>query len=66
MPPIRRAPQSQIRMAPAGRSRPATPAKPLAEPEHVLRQYMTWHEAEGHSRKTELDYQKTLRPSQCL
>jgi site-specific recombinase XerD len=28
----------------------------------VLGQYLLWHEAEGHSRKTELVYQKTLRP----
>jgi integrase/recombinase XerD len=28
----------------------------------VLRHYILWHEAEGHSRKTEIDYEHTLRP----
>lgn len=31
-------------------------------PEKLLQQYIVWHEAEGHSRKTETDYQKSLRP----
>jgi site-specific recombinase XerD len=34
----------------------------MAEPERMLGQYLLWHEAEGHSRKTELVYQQTLRP----
>jgi site-specific recombinase XerD len=34
----------------------------VQDPEQVLRHYTLWHEAEGHSRKTEIVYQHTLRP----
>jgi hypothetical protein len=46
----------------AARRTRVPPVKPIAEPEHALGQYLLWHEDEGHSRKTELVYQKTLRP----
>jgi len=62
MPLIRSAPHSRTRSTPADRRDAAAPSKLLAEPERVLAQYLMWHEAEEHSRKTELDYQKTLRP----
>src|SRR5262249_30699062 len=34
----------------------------LCDPQRALEHYLIWHEAEGHSRKTELVYHKTLRP----
>ena len=34
----------------------------IQEPEAVLKKYLNWHEAEGHSRKTETVYTRTLRP----
>jgi hypothetical protein len=34
----------------------------VQDPEQVLRHYLLWHEAEGHSRKTEIVYAHTLRP----
>src|SRR5258708_8828018 len=41
-----------------GSSRPQR----VQDPERVLRAYTLWHEAEGHSRKTEHVYAHTLRP----
>jgi site-specific recombinase XerD len=40
----------------------ATKTRHKQDPEQVLRRYTLWHDAEGHSRKTEDVYQKTLRP----
>jgi len=37
-------------------------AQRLCDPQRALEHYLIWHEAEGHSRKTELVYHKTLRP----
>ena len=34
----------------------------LCDPQRAMEHYLIWHEAEGHSRKTELVYRKTLRP----
>ena len=34
----------------------------IIDPQDILQKYLTWHDAEGHSRKTQLDYKKTLRP----
>jgi site-specific recombinase XerD len=60
MPPVRRG-------GPSGQSpqkdKKATKAAAFKQdPEAVLHRYITWHEAEGHSRKTEQDYTTTLRP----
>ncbi len=30
------------------------------DPEHILKQYLNWHEAEGYSRKTQADYRKNM------
>ncbi len=45
------------------KSRPIrrAPARIVQEPDRVLKRYLLWHEAEGHSRKTELNYRKVLR-----
>jgi site-specific recombinase XerD len=34
----------------------------LQDPQKVLKRYILWHESEGHSRKTESVYEKTLTP----
>jgi site-specific recombinase XerD len=34
----------------------------IQEPARVLRQYLLWHESEGHSRKTQSVYKRTLEP----
>jgi site-specific recombinase XerD len=39
-------------------SRPQAPI--IQDPERVLRRYLLWHEAEGHSRKTERNYRVVL------
>lgn len=39
-------------------SRPRAPI--IQDPERVLRRYLLWHEAEGHSRKTERNYRVVL------
>src|SRR5579875_7943 len=44
---------------PATRPQPVRRAQPPAQ---VMQQYILWHESEGHSRKTESVYQKTLSP----
>src|SRR5262245_782684 len=69
MPPVRRGTPSEppVPTPPAKGTRAHTARARRAQtnvqdPEQVLRRYLTWHEAEGHSRKTEEDYQKTLRP----
>lgn len=68
MPPVRRGTSADPLMHTLARSantRRTPTARALAhiqDPEQVLARYLTWHEAEGHSRKTEEDYQKTLRP----
>jgi site-specific recombinase XerD len=41
---------------------PAGPSIIRQDPQQVLHHYILWHEAEGHSRKTEKDYTKTLLP----
>jgi len=37
-------------------------AQRLCDLQRAMEHYLIWHEAEGHSRKTELVYRKTLRP----
>jgi site-specific recombinase XerD len=32
----------------------------ILDSEHILRRYLLWHEAEGHSRKTERNYRVVL------
>ena len=59
-------------MRPIRRGKPATsvaatikgkkPTVTLLEPENALQKYLTWHEAEGHSRETQRDYQRCLHP----
>src|SRR5689334_6547194 len=36
-------------------------ARIVQDPDRELKRYLLWHEAEGHSRKTELNYRKVLR-----
>jgi site-specific recombinase XerD len=68
MPPVRRGTSADpltLTLAQSANTRRTHAARAQAhiqDPEQVLARYLTWHEAEGHSRKTEEDYQKTLRP----
>lgn len=49
----------ELRLTPTTRSQPTRRAQTLTQ---VLQQYVLWHESEGHSRKTESVYKKTLAP----
>jgi site-specific recombinase XerD len=48
--------------SPRGALEAAHPPQRVQDPERVLRAYTLWHEAEGHSRKTEHVYAHTLHP----
>lgn len=63
MPAVRRGSKQMEPSTPSSPSTaPRSPVRRIQEPEKVLRSYILWHESEGHSRKTETVYTRTLRP----
>jgi site-specific recombinase XerD len=53
-------PVSRVTLSAKKRPTSRTVKPIIQDPERVLRRYLLWHEAEGHSRKTESNYRKVL------
>lgn len=60
MPPVTRGSRSRTTTQDQASHTRQTRAPIIQDPERVLRRYLLWHEAEGHSRKTERNYRVVL------
>src|ERR1700741_856358 len=60
VPPVTRGSHSHAPKQDQANHKRQTRAPIIQEPDRVLKRYLLWHEAEGHSRKTELNYRKVL------